>query len=222
MKKYALIVAGGSGQRMASNTPKQFLPLSGRPVLCHTLDAFHNVSSSIHLIVVLPESQIETWQALCKKHKFIVPHDIVAGGDTRTKSVKNGLQKIHGNGLVAIHDGVRPLISSEIIERSYQVAAEQDAAVVVVKLKDSVRELLNNESRATDRNLLRLVQTPQTFKVNLIKQAYETVSPEDVTDDAGVAELAGIPITLVEGDYKNIKITTPEDLIIAQALLNLH
>ena len=129
MKKYALIVAGGSGQRMGSNTPKQFLLLSGKPVLCHTLDAFHNVSSSIHLIVVLPEPQIETWQALCQKHKFVIPHDIVAGGDTRTKSVKNGLQKINGNGLVAIHDGVRPLISSAIIERSYQVAAEQDAAL---------------------------------------------------------------------------------------------
>ena len=206
---------------MGSDIPKQFLTLKGKPVLCHTLQAFHNCSAAIKLIVVLPEVQIETWQELCRQFDFTLPHEIVAGGDTRTKSVKNGLQRISENGLVAIHDGVRPLISTEIIEKSYLIAEKHGAAVTVVNLKDSVREVSGNGSTAIDRNLLRLVQTPQTFKVNLIKQAYDAVKPESVTDDAGVAELAGIPITLVEGDYKNIKITTPEDLIIAQALLKL-
>ena len=205
---------------MKSDVPKQFLILEGKPVLYHTLLAFYRYSPGVELIVVLPESQIKTWDELCQQYGIRFPHLVVAGGETRSKSVQNGLQKIKGKGLVAIHDGVRPLVSHHIIEGAYLQAEQHGSAITVVTLKDSIREITESGSESVDRDAYRLVQTPQTFQVDLIKQAYEKVEPNNLTDDAGVAELAGLPLTLVEGDFRNIKLTTPEDLIIAQALLS--
>ncbi|MCG9881366.1 MAG: 2-C-methyl-D-erythritol 4-phosphate cytidylyltransferase [Bacteroidia bacterium] len=223
MKKFAIIVAGGKGLRMGSDIPKQFLPLAGKPVLMHTIEAFSNIGE-IDIILVLPSSQISYWLNLCNEYNFALQHQIVEGGETRFQSVKNGLGAIPNsvkNGLVAIHDGVRPLISGKIIQDSFQVASKNGNALTAVQLKDSIRFLENHTSKSLDRSQYVLVQTPQTFDVNLIKKSYEVASnPEQFTDDASVAEWAGFPIHLIEGDYRNIKITTSEDLIIAEAIFN--
>lgn len=220
IKKYALIVAGGKGLRMGADLPKQFLELNGLPVLMHTLKAF-SLIDGMQLILVLPQEHFMFWEELCLKHQFTIAHKIVAGGLTRFNSVMNGLAAIHDqNSLVAIHDGVRPLISQKVIEDSFHVALEKGNAVVVVPLKDSLRkqELLNNHS--VNRANYYLVQTPQTFQSSLIIDAYKNASNDDnFTDDASVLESSGTPINMLAGDYKNIKITTPEDLVIAEALL---
>jgi 2-C-methyl-D-erythritol 4-phosphate cytidylyltransferase len=220
MKKYALIVAGGSGRRMQTDVPKQFLILGDKPVLYHTILAFYHHSAEVEIIVVLPESQITRWSAICRQYDIRVAHQVVIGGDTRCESVKNGLRQIKAGGLVAIHDGVRPLVSNKIITTGYQQAQHHGSAITVVPLKDSLREITDSGSRTIDRDSYRLVQTPQTFQVDLIKQAYEQLKSNELTDDASVAERAGAALVLVAGDFSNIKITTPEDLIIAQALLS--
>ena len=217
MQKYALIVAGGSGSRMQSFLPKQFIEVLGRPILMHTLEAFE--FDTIQIILVLPESQIEVWEDLCRKHQFQIPHQIVKGGETRFHSVRNGLQAITGEGLVAIHDGVRPLIARDIIQEAYKVADKQGNAIVSVPLKDSIRVLNASTNKQVDRGNYRLIQTPQTFRVALIKEAFATDYREGFTDDASVLEAYGTPIHLIDGDYRNIKITTPEDLKVAETLL---
>ena len=213
-KKYAIIVAGGSGSRMKSDIPKQFIEVGGLPILMHTLKRFKEAEPKIELILVLPESQFEYWNQLCEKYPT-VPHQLVKGGNTRFQSGLNGLKTIENEGLVAIHDGVRPFVSAEIIQESFKVANEKGTAVVSVPSKDSVRV----NGQAIDRSTVRLIQTPQTFQISLIKKAFETEELSTFTDDASVAEHAGFTINLIEGSYENIKITTPEDLQWAEIIL---
>ena len=218
-KEYALVVAGGKGTRIKSKVPKQFLELNGKPVLLHTLEAFYRYSEKINVILVLPEDDFETWKSICEKYKFTKNIILQKGGESRFQSVKNGLAKIEGEGLVAIHDGVRPLVSEDIIGASFRLAAVHQSAVAAVRLKESIRMTDQDNTKAVDRSRFRLIQTPQTFQVQLIKKAYEIKEDLSLTDDASVAEKAGHVISLFEGSYENIKITTPEDLIFAQALL---
>lgn len=218
-KEHALIVAGGKGTRIKSATPKQFIELNGKPVLFHTLEAFHRYSSSLHIVLVLPDDDMATWKDLVKKHGFALPVTLQSGGDTRFQSVKRGLEKIPGSGLVAIHDGVRPLVSEDIIGASFRLAAVHGTAIAAVRLKESLRMTDQDTTRAVDRSKYRLIQTPQTFDLDLIRKAYEMKEDLSLTDDASVAEHAGHLISLFEGSYENIKITTAEDLIVASALL---
>jgi 2-C-methyl-D-erythritol 4-phosphate cytidylyltransferase len=220
LKEHALIVAGGKGTRIKSKLPKQFLELSGLPILMHTINAFVRYSQHINIILVLPEDDFDLWTQLCVKHNFNQPLVLQKGGESRFQSVKNGLGKIEGEGLVAIHDGVRPLVSEDIIGASFHLAAVHQSAVAAVRLKDSIRMTDQDNTKAMDRSRFRLIQTPQTFKVSLIKQAYQQKEDVSLTDDASVAERAGHIISLFEGSYENIKITTQEDLIVAEALLN--
>ncbi len=218
-KEYALIVAGGKGTRIKTKLPKQFLELKGKPILLHTIEVFYRYSEKIEIILVLPEDDFEIWEGICKKFNFDKSIILQKGGETRFQSVKNGLSKIEGPGLVAIHDGVRPLVSEDIIGASFHLAAVHQSAVAAVRLKDSIRMTDQDNTKAVDRSRFRLIQTPQTFDIALIKQAYEMKEDLSLTDDASVAEKSGHVISLFEGSYENIKITTPEDLIIAEALL---
>lgn len=218
--EYALIVAGGKGTRIKSKLPKQFLELNGLPILMHTINAFGRYSKNINIILVLPEDDFDLWKQLCAKHNFKQSLILQKGGESRFQSVKNGLDKIESEtGLVAIHDGVRPLVSEDIIGASFHLAAVHESAVAAVRLKDSIRITDQDNTKAVDRSRFRLIQTPQTFKVSLIKQAYQQKEDVSLTDDASVAERAGHIISLFEGSYENIKITTQEDLVVAKALL---
>lgn len=217
--EYALIVAGGKGIRIKSKVPKQFLELNGLPVLMHTILAFYRYSGTITIILVLPEDEFDTWESLCIKYNFHKPLILQRGGDSRFQSVKNGLEKIDGEGLVAIHDGVRPMVNEDIIAASFRLAAVHQSAVAAVRLKESIRMTDQENNKAVDRSRFRLLQTPQTFQVALIKKAYQLKEDPSLTDDASVAERAGYPISLFEGSYENIKITTAEDLVIAEALM---
>lgn len=227
-EEYALIVAGGKGMRFGSALPKQFIELNGKPVLLHTLEAFYRYSDRIHIVLVLPEEDMLTWTEVAQRHQFKKTLTLQAGGTTRFQSVRNGLAVI-GDGYVAIHDGVRPLVTERVIAESFRLARMHGAAVASVSLKESIRKVSDPDgagrssdtlaTTAVDRSLFRMVQTPQTFATQLIKEAYGL--PEDalLTDDASVAERAGFPIVLFAGSYENIKITTPEDLVVAEALL---
>lgn len=221
MKRYALIVAGGIGARMNRPIPKQFIKIAGRPILMYTIQKFYDLSADIDIILVLPERAMDTWATLVEEYSFNIPLRLVAGGEARVDSVKNGLAAIaYEESLVAIHDGVRPFVKQTIIEESYRMAAQKGNAIATVKLKDSIREIVDEEtSQSLDRSRFRLVQTPQTFQTKLIKGAYHGEGIDKLTDDASVAEHAGMEIHLIEGDYKNIKITTPEDLEIAEAFI---
>ena len=216
---YALIVAGGSGSRMQSATPKQFLPVGGKPVLLHTLEAFHTYDPSISIVLVLPASQRDRWRELKEEYNCQVPHAIVEGGETRFQSVKNGLALVPLEAVVAIHDGVRPFVNREILRNGYETALEKGSAITTVALKESIRQLTKNGSEAKDRSQYRLVQTPQTFQARLIKKAYRQPESHTYTDCASVAEANGHQVHLIPGSYENIKITTPEDLLLAENLL---
>jgi len=221
---YAIIVAGGSGSRMQTSIPKQFIKIGQLPVLMHTILRFYSFSPELIIILVLPEQEMPAWKNLCKEYNFNIPVQIVPGGVTRFHSVQNGLAAIPGDdGMVAVHDGVRPFVSLQTIRESFEVASDKGCAVAVVPLKDSIRAV--NEAGNTfsvDRNTLRLVQTPQTFRLSLLKESYARAENASLfTDDASVAEKAGYPIFLIPGSYQNIKITTPEDLIWAESLLSL-
>ena len=220
MKKYAIIVAGGSGQRMQSAVPKQFLLLQGKPVLYHTLAAFYQADASTEIIVVLPSDQFDFWESLISKLPTI-PHRLVAGGNSRFQSSQNAIQTLSEDGLVAIHDGVRPLIEPALISSSFQVASEKGNAVLAVASKDSVRNYSNVKKRFQhlNRESIRLIQTPQIFSTKDLQEAFKQAYSDEFTDDARVVEALGIQINLVEGSYKNIKITTPEDLLLAEVLL---
>lgn len=227
-KEYALIVAGGKGTRFRSSTPKQFLELNGKPVLLHTLEAFYRYKAEIEIALILPEEDLGAWKEICKAHHFENTVLVRPGGATRFQSVKKGLEMI-GDGFVAIHDGVRPLVTTEIIETSFRLAKTHQSAVASVAFKDSIRMMDPPESgtkgpslvhtRAVDRSLFRAIQTPQTFNTSLIKEAYDIQEDPFLTDDASIFERAGFSVHLFEGSYRNIKITTPEDLLIAEALL---
>ncbi|MBD0258937.1 MAG: 2-C-methyl-D-erythritol 4-phosphate cytidylyltransferase [Cytophagales bacterium] len=214
LPQFAVIVAGGSGVRMGGDVPKQFLPVAGLPILMHTLRRFHDYSPALSIILVLPGKDVPYWEALCRQYAFSVPATVVTGGNTRFGSVRNGLAAIAAReGLVAIHDGVRPLVPLTTIAESFRVAAEKGCAVAAVALKDSIRVVrADGGNQALDRSAYRLVQTPQTFRLSVIRRSFAQPEQSGFTDDASVAESAGFPITLIEGAYANIKITTPEDL----------
>lgn len=224
MSDYAIIVAGGKGLRMGADLPKQFLPIGGRPVLMHTLEAFERAIPGITLVLVLPHDQQDFWRDLCRQHAFTLPHIIVDGGRTRFHSVLNGLKSLTSgaNSLVAVHDGVRPFVSVDVIRRCYEAAREHGAAIPVVPVVETVRQLNPPSSTTLDRSLLRLVQTPQVFRLDLLRRAYEQPYRDAFTDDASVVEALGHPITLVEGNRENIKITTPFDLLVAEAIVKLE
>jgi 2-C-methyl-D-erythritol 4-phosphate cytidylyltransferase len=217
MNKYVIIVAGGRGLRMGSELPKQFLLLGGKPVLMHTIEAFYHYDTDIQIVLVLPRDHQDYWKSLCSSYHFEIPHQIADGGETRFHSVRNGLQLIGDTGLVGVHDGVRPFVSKEVIERCYLEAEQKQAVIPVVEVVETVRHLQGDESSTVPRNEYRLVQTPQVFSVPLLKKAYLQPYSPSFTDDASVVESFGEKVFLTEGNRENIKITTPFDLIIGKA-----
>ena len=217
---YAIIVAGGSGKRMLSDIPKQFILLNNIPVLMHTIKAFYQNKYQPEIILVLAKADEKLWQNLIEQYNFTIPHKIVFGGLERFHSVKNALdQIIDENAVVAIHDAVRPLVSQETISNCYQKASENGNAVAAIPSKDSVRKLTDNKSTALLRSEIYLVQTPQTFLYNQLNKAYQQDYSSEFTDDASVVEKAGFTIQLEKGNEFNFKITFKEDLIIAEAIL---
>jgi len=215
--KQVIIVAGGKGLRMGGDIPKQFLLLEDRPVLMHTIRAFYDYDPEIRIVLVLPNEQMVYWENLCANYDFSIPHQIVSGGETRFHSVKNGLAVIETNdALIGIHDGVRPLVDKELITRVYEQAELKGAAYPVIPVIDSMRK----GTEPIDRSQYFLVQTPQVFKANMLIEAYKQEYKPEFTDDVSVVETSGIcrPV-MVEGSRENIKITTPVDLVIAQALI---
>jgi 2-C-methyl-D-erythritol 4-phosphate cytidylyltransferase len=220
MNNYAIIVAGGSGSRMRSDVPKQFLLLNGLPVLMHTINAFHNCRAQPQIIVVLPADSHDYWNTLCTAHNFDVPHQLISGGETRFHSVKMGLGLIDDeHAVVAVHDAVRPLVTKDIIDDSYECAVKYGNAIVAIKSRDSVRQIKENRSMSLARDEIYLIQTPQTFQSAQLKQAYQQPYQANFTDDASVVEQTGVNINLIGGSYQNIKITFPEDIAIAEFLL---
>ena len=218
MKKHIIIVAGGKGLRMGGDIPKQFLPVCGKPVLMRTLEAFHAYDASIHLILVLPVSQQVYWKQLCEEYQFNLAHEIADGGETRFHSVKNGLALVKEDGLVGVHDGVRPFVSQEVIARCYDEALSLKAVIPVVGVVETVRHLTDEGSETVPRDQYKLVQTPQVFDVALLRRAYEQTYTDMFTDDASVVEALGEKVYLVEGNRENIKLTTPFDLKLAELL----
>ncbi|TXE03283.1 2-C-methyl-D-erythritol 4-phosphate cytidylyltransferase [Algoriphagus aquimarinus] len=216
--KAAILVAGGRGTRMGGPIAKQYLPVAGQPVLMRTLSVFYQVDPSIDLILVLPESDFSYWEELCAEYRFTIPHRLVAGGNSRFQSVRNGLSSLDSNTkLVAIHDGVRPFVSQKVIEESFEVAERAGSAIAVIALKDSIRKLKDDgKSFYEERQYYRLVQTPQTFQVEKIKKAFAVTELQQFTDDATVYENQGWQVTLISGNPENIKITTPEDMDYAE------
>ncbi len=220
MKAYAVIVAGGKGLRMGGDVPKQFLPIGGKPVLMHTIEAFRRALDDVEIVLVLPADQHDYWQKLCKDYKFHSPELIAKGGETRFHSVKNGLALLPNDieAVVGVHDGVRPFVSKETIRRCFAAAAEGKAVVPVVAVVETVRQILpDGKSVTRPRDEYRLVQTPQTFPLALLKEAYQQPFSDAFTDDASVVEALGKDIVMIEGNRENIKITTPSDLRIAES-----
>lgn len=218
MKKHVIIVAGGKGLRMGGDIPKQFLPVCGMPVLMRTMEAFHTYEPEIHIILVLPVSQQAYWKELCETYRFELPHDIANGGDTRFHSVMNGLALVEGEGLVGVHDGVRPFVSQEVIARCYEEAAVNKAVIPVIDVVETVRHLTVEGSETVSRDQYKLVQTPQVFDVDLLRRAYQQEYTDLFTDDASVVEALGEKVYLVKGNRENIKLTTPFDLKLAELL----
>ena len=219
VKKYLIVVAGGSGTRMKSAVPKQFIELKGKPILMHTIQKFHTALPDVIIIVVLAKEYYEEWKRLCTKHQFTIQHTLADGGDTRYASVKSGLSEVPQAVIVGIHDAARPLVSVSTILKTYEEAELMGNASPAVPLTDSIRRLKGKENTAVNRTDYSIIQTPQCFQSNLIKKAFEKEYHPEFTDDATVLEAYGEKIHLVEGNRENIKITTPQDLIIAEALL---
>ncbi|MCD7971761.1 MAG: 2-C-methyl-D-erythritol 4-phosphate cytidylyltransferase [Candidatus Azobacteroides sp.] len=222
MKKYILLVAGGKGVRMGNEVPKQFLPLGGKPVLMHTLERFHKYDTEATLILILPGEQQEYWKSLCVQHSFAIPHVIATGGEARFHSVKNGLDTIPADetGLVAVHDGVRPFVATEVIRNCFEKAILYKAVIPVIGVNETVRYVTGEDNRTVNRDHYKLVQTPQVFDLQLIKRAYQQEYCSDFTDDASVVEKLGEKIYLVAGNRENIKITTPFDLLAGETILS--
>lgn len=219
MRRTVVIVAGGKGLRMGTDIPKQFLPVGGMPVLMRTINAFHNFDADMDIILVLPSDQQGYWSELCREYSFCTPHRIADGGETRFHSVRNGLALAADEGLIAVHDGVRPFVTAEVIERCFAEAEHKKAVIPVIPVVDTVRQLVDGGSVTVSRDLYRLVQTPQTFDAALLKEAYRQPYTPHFTDDASVVEAFGHEVTLVEGCRENIKITTQFDLKVAEAIL---
>lgn len=223
MERFAILVAGGQGLRMGGDVPKQFLPLDGRPVLMHTIDRFREVFPDMHIIVVLPQGQHDYWHDLCRRHHLEGGFLTAPGGDTRFHSVLNGLNAIPADvseGLVGVHDGVRPFVSRDTLRRCYEEAARSGTAVPVVPVVETLRHVSpDGESMTVPRSDYRLVQTPQVFSLALLRRAYRQPYAPHFTDDASVVEALGERITLVEGNRENIKLTTPADLLLAKGIM---
>ena len=221
MTKTVIIVAGGSGSRMKTDIPKQFILLNGKPLLMYSIDVFFDFDNTFEIFLVLPEKHIVYWKSLVKEYNYSVPHIIVEGGDERFYSVKYGLNKVKTD-LVAIHDAVRPFVNKDVINEAFIVAEEKGNAIPVIPVNESVRLINNDENKIIDRNNIVLIQTPQCFKTHLIKNAYSTPYKSEFTDDASVLEAMGEKIYLFKGNELNIKITKPFDLLIAETILANH
>lgn len=219
---YVIIVAGGKGLRMGGEIPKQFLPIGGKPVLMRTMERFHEYDPALKIILVLPKDQQEFWQELCQKHDFKIMHQVADGGETRFQSSKNGLALIpdKDEGVVAIHDGVRPFVSTDVIERCFDAARDDFAAIPVVPVTDTLRYIDRGHGHNVLRDHFRSVQTPQCFDISLAKQAFDQPYRETFTDDASVIESLGCQVTMVEGNRQNLKLTTPFDMMIAELLIH--
>jgi len=230
--EYVIIVAGGKGLRMGSDIPKQFLPIGGKPVLMRTIERFREYSEDLQIILVLPKPQQDYWKGLCKEYDFKVEYLLANGGETRFHSVQNGLALVpdDAEGVVGVHDGVRPFPSIEVIRRCYETARTAKAVIPVIPIVETVRQILpsnqsnpntlsNPSSITVPRDQYRLVQTPQTFDIQLLKAANRQPYNDGFTDDASVVESYGQPITLVDGNRENIKITTPYDMVVAEAII---
>ena len=215
-----IIVAGGKGLRMGGDIPKQFLPVGGKPILMRTIDRFLQYDEKMQVVLVLPESQQDYWRTLCDEYHFSQPYTLANGGETRFHSVKNGLAKVSPDAqLIGVHDGVRPFVSLDTIRATYEEAARSEAVVPVIEVVETVRQLVDGKSVTVPRSDYRLVQTPQVFSSSLFRQAYTQPYTDFFTDDASVVERFGHPVTLVPGNRENIKITTPFDMTIANAML---
>ena len=214
---YVIIVAGGKGLRMGSDIPKQFLPIGGRPVLMRTLERFREYSADLQIILVLPEAQQASWQELCKAYHFGVEYTLANGGQTRFHSVQNGLKLIPDDeqGVVGVHDGVRPFVSVDVIARCYEAARTHGAVIPVMPVVETLRHVEKGNVYRAD---YRLVQTPQTFDIQLLKAANRQPYQESFTDDASVVEAYGHAVTMVEGNRENIKLTTPFDMLVAEVM----
>lgn len=219
MERTAIIVAGGSGRRLGGPVPKQFQALKGRPLLMWTIEAFHRFDPRMPLIVVLPAAHFGIWKALCMGHRFFIEHRVVAGGEQRWHSVKAGLGPVQGHGTVAVHDGVRPLVSTELIARCFDAAEKSGAAIPVIPVVPSIREVTAEGSRALDRTKLLAVQTPQCFHTDLLRKAFALPYDPAFTDEATMVERSGVKVELVEGDEQNMKVTNAADLRTIEALL---
>ncbi len=220
---YVVIVAGGKGLRMGADVPKQFLLLGGKPVLMRTIERFHAFDAQLQIILVLPPNQQGYWHELCLAHHFKLPYLLADGGATRFESVRNGLALIPNDaqGVVAVHDGVRPMVSVKVIERCFAMACKAQAVIPVTPVVETLRQIMpDGVSQTVNRDAYRLVQTPQTFDLQLLKQAYQQPYSTAFTDDASVVEALGMQITMVEGNKENIKITTPFDLDVCERLLH--
>jgi len=219
---YVIIVAGGKGMRMGSELPKQFLPVAGKPVLMRTIERFYQFNRDLNFIIVLPQSQQACWRSLCAEHHFTISHTVVNGGDTRFASSKNGLSYIPNDaqGLVAIHDGVRPFVSVDVIDRCFNEARTSGTAIPVIPAIDSLRQIdtETGDTFTVNRSLFQAVQTPQVFDITLARKAFNQPYSDKFTDDASVIESLGIKINTVEGNRENIKLTTPFDLKIAEVI----
>lgn len=220
MKKYAIIVAGGSGTRMGTDIPKQFLKIKEKPVLMHSINRFFHFDPNINFIVVLPENQIAFWQELCAEHQFDIPHRIVKGGTERFYSVKNGLQLVEKESLVAIHDAVRPLVNHQTIKEAFDAALEFGSGIPAIPMNDSIRQFEGEDNFAVNRSNYRIIQTPQCFSSTLLLEAFNQNYKSEFTDDASVLEAHGVKVTITAGNVENIKITTPKDLILAEAIID--
>jgi 2-C-methyl-D-erythritol 4-phosphate cytidylyltransferase len=218
---YVIIVAGGKGLRMGTDIPKQFLPIGGKPVLMRTIERFREYSSTLQIILVLPKAQQDYWRQLCQEYHFQIEYQLADGGETRFHSVQHGLALIpdDAEGVAGVHDGVRPFPSIDVIRNCYNTAREKKAVIPVIPVVETVRHLQGDDSETVPRNDYRLVQTPQTFDIQLLKAANHQPYNDSFTDDASVVESYGNSITLVEGNRENIKITTPYDLKIAEVLI---
>ena len=221
MKRYVVIVAGGRGVRMGADRPKQFLEIGGKPILRHTIERFLAFDPSFEVIVVLPSAQKDWWRDYCRQSGFLDRYSIVSGGITRFHSVQNALQYVGNEGLVAVHDGVRPLVSRPLLERVFTAAENEPAVIPAVPVVESVRRVEEEASVPVNRDGLVLVQTPQVFAADVLKKAYDQPFSPSFTDDASVVEASGVRVHVISGDRMNIKITTPEDLQFAEGLSKL-
>jgi 2-C-methyl-D-erythritol 4-phosphate cytidylyltransferase len=217
IKHFIIITAGGRGLRMGEDIPKQFLCLQGLPVIMHTINCFKSFTDTI--ILTLPEQYFNYWKEIQQKYNFHVPHILVSGGETRFHSVKNALKHLPNEGFVAIHDAVRPFVSQNLIKLCFEQAQKHGSAVAAIPVKDSLRMIYNSKNKRIDRSNIFAVQTLQVFSCEIIKKCYNQVFKPDFTDDASVVETFGYDIHLVEGEELNFKITTPNDLIIAENLM---